>query len=119
MTQNEMQQGISILFKKLTIAEKNRMIYKQLTELCGIDKQFECVLKKSICFWKLTINSLCFSIITELAKIYDEQKDAFGIKKLINISSQNGDWFSKWYNENGVLHKDFIKQLEEKYNSIE
>ena len=119
MTQNEMQQGISILFKKLTIAENNRMIYKQLTELCGIDKQFECVLKKSICFWKLTINSLCFSIITELAKIYDEQKDAFGIKKLINISSQNGDWFSKWYNENGVLHKDFIKQLEEKYNSIE
>ena len=50
MTQNEMQQGISILFKKLTIAENNRMIYKQLTELCGIDKQFECVLKNLFVF---------------------------------------------------------------------
>ena len=119
MTQNEMQQGISILFKKLTIAENNRLIYKQLTELCGIGKQFECVMKKSNCFWKLTVSSLCFSIITELAKIFDEQKDAFGIKKLINISSQNSEWFSKWYDENGVSHKDFIKLLETKYDSIE
>lgn len=114
-----MQQGISILFKKLTIAENNRLIYKQLTELCGIGKQFECVMKKSNCFWKLTVSSLCFSIITELAKIFDEQKDAFGIKKLINISSQNSEWFSKWYDENGVSHKDFIKLLETKYDSIE
>jgi len=118
MTQNEMQQGISILFKKLTIAENNRLIYKQLTELCGIGKQFECVMKKSNCFWQLTVSSLCFSIITELAKIFDEQKDAFGIKKLINISSQNGEWFSKWYEENGVSHKEFIKLLETKYNGI-
>lgn len=118
MTQNEMQQGISILFKKLTIAENNRLIYKQLTELCGIGKQFECVMKKSNCFWQLTVSSLCFSIITELAKIFDEQKDAFGIKKLINISSQNSEWFSKWYEENGVSHKEFIKLLETKYNGI-
>lgn len=119
MTQTEIQQGIKILFDKLTIAENNRLVYKQLTELCGIGKQFECVMKKSNCFWKLTVSSLCFSIITELAKIFDEQKDAFGIKKLINISSQNSEWFSKWYDENGVSHKDFIKLLETKYDSIE
>ena len=119
MTQNEVEKCIEILFDKLTIAENNRLIYKQLTELCGIGKQFECVMKKSNRFWKLTVSSLCFSIITELAKIFDEQKGAFGIKKLINISSQNTQWFSKWYDENGLSHKDFIKQLEEKYNSIE
>lgn len=119
MTQKEVEQGIGILFKKLTIVENNRLIYKQLTELCGIGKQFECVMKKSNCFWKLTISSICFSITAELAKIYDEHNDAFGIKKLINISSQNSDWFSKWYNEYGITHKDFIKQLEIKYNNIE
>lgn len=119
MTQKEVEQGIGILLQKLTIVENNRLIYKQLTELCGIGKQFECVMKKSNCFWKLTLSSLCFSMIAELAKIYDEQKDAFGIKKLINISSQNSNWFCKWYEENGILHKDFIKLLKSKYNCIE
>lgn len=118
MTQREVEQGIGMLFGKLTIVENNRLIYKQLTELCGIGKQFECVMEKSNFFWQLTVSSLCFSIITELAKIFDEQREAFGIKKLINISSQNSDWFLKWYEENGVSHKEFIKLLETKYSGI-
>jgi len=118
MNENEIKQAIKIIIDKLIIVENNRLIYKQLTEFCGIGKQFECVIEKSKCFWVLTIHSLKFTAITELAKIYDEHSDAFGIKKLIDISSQNIVWFSKWYEENKITHKNFIESLYMKYDGI-
>ncbi|MBQ8303728.1 MAG: hypothetical protein IJX79_02115 [Clostridia bacterium] len=118
MSQNSLQKYIKILIEKLTIIENSRLVYKQLIELCGVGKQFECVIKKSNCFWSLTIKSISFLIITELAKIYDEQKDSIGIRKIINISSQNKNWFSKWCEEYGISQNEFISRLEMRYFDI-
>ncbi len=119
MTQEEYIKGLQILFKKLTLAETDRLIYKQLTELCGEGKQYEAVFKQSRCFWTYTANSLIFTVFTELSKLFDEQKDAFGLKKVINIASQNNGWFVDWHKEYETTHSDFIKQLNSKYLSVE
>ena len=111
MTKEEVKECVENLCIKLTIVENNRLLYKELTKLVGKGKQYECILKASICFWTLTVSNLRYSLFSELAKLYDEQKDSFGIKKLINVCSQNSDWFSEGCDEYEITHIELMREL--------
>lgn len=119
MTKNDVEERIKQLLNKLTLVENNRCIYEELSKLCGKDKKYECVLKQNKCFWGMTISNLKSSLITELAKIFDEHNGSFGIKKVINICSQNYSWFVGWCAQESITHNELIQYFESQYAKVE
>ena len=95
LTREQLHALIFGLADQITFAESNRLLYKRLTELCGEGKDFELVYKRSQVFWMLMCNNMRNEIISNLARLYDEQKDAFGLRRLIEECNKNLSLFPK------------------------
>lgn len=77
------------LADQVTLAETNRLLYKRLTELCGEGKEFEFVYRTNHVFWELMCHNMRDEIIGNLARLYDEQPDSFGLRRLIEKCEKN------------------------------
>ena len=46
-------------------------------------------INKAPCFWSEVVNSLRFTLIMKSAQLFDESKDAIGLRKVFNILEQS------------------------------
>lgn len=95
MTPDELKQTVFLFTDQIFLINSNRLIYKRLTELCAKGKKYSVVVDMSPVFWNFMTYNMGRQILLGLAKLYDESKDALGLKKLINICDQNRSLFQQ------------------------
>ena len=116
LTREQLHSLILGLADQITLAATNLLLYKRLTELCGEGKDFEFVYQRSRVFWMLMCHNMRNEIISNLARLYDEQKDAFGLRRLIEECDKNLSLFpdkckSTHYDDEGNPEYIFPQQV--------
>lgn len=116
LTREQLHSLILGLADQITLAATNLLLYKRLTELCGEGKDFEFVYQRSHVFWMLMCHNMRNEIISNLARLYDEQKDAFGLRRLIEECDKNLSLFpdkcqSTHYDDEGNPEYIFPQQV--------
>lgn len=82
----ELQKVISIFEYDIKVALDNALQYKYLLKL--FNDNFEFVNKAPV-FFSRTISSCMYSLIMRSARIFDESKDSYGFKKILNKIEMN------------------------------
>jgi len=85
-SKDDIQKLLTVLECDAASALTVALQFKYVLEL--FDNHFDFI-KKSPCFWAAVITSLRYSMLMQAARLFDESKDAIGIKKLLNIVEQS------------------------------
>ena len=95
MTKENLQQKLEVQLTKVTHIKSCFEIWKGLHNKFQLGAEYNTVFQKSPYFWNLTLQVFQERFLLEVAKLYDENKDCLGIKKMINICEQNQKLFPK------------------------
>ena len=76
--QDDIQKILTVLECDAGEALNDALQFKYVLELFDTNLDF---INKTPCFWKSVITSLKYSILMQTARLFDESKDAIGIRK--------------------------------------
>lgn len=83
---DDVQRLLTVLEIDAASALNNALQYKYVLELFDNNLDF---INKAPCFWSEVITSLRYSMLMQAARLFDESKDAIGMKKALNILEQS------------------------------
>lgn len=84
--QDDIQKILTVLECDAGEALNDALQFKYVLELFDTNLDF---INKTPCFWKSVITSLKYSILMQTARLFDESKDAIGIRKILNRVEQS------------------------------
>lgn len=84
--QDDIQKILTVLECDAGEALNDALQFKYVLELFDTNLDF---INKAPCFWKSVITSLKYSILMQTARLFDESKDAIGIRKILNRVEQS------------------------------
>lgn len=84
--QDDIQKVLTVLECDAGEALNDALQFKYVLELFDTNLDF---INKTPCFWKSVIKSLKYSTLMQTARLFDESKDAIGIKKILNRVEQS------------------------------
>ena len=133
MTSEELVLILNEMLHEITIIKTNWTIWKGLKNELYEGAEYEVVLGYSPCFWTVTLNNLLDKALLGTAKLYDEHKGCYGLKKIINLCEQNQKLFPKCHElkcKDGYTGEEFshttkrdisaeIKTARQKYQSLQ
>ena len=133
MTKEELDAILNKMLREITIINTNWVMWNGLRDELQEGSEYNKLLEYSPCFWTITLNNLLSKALLGTAKLYDENKDSLGLKRLINKCEQNQGLFSKsctikstyaytgssdtFTNSKNI--SDDIVMLREKYESVQ
>ena len=106
MEKEKYASAIYSILVRLNYCESNRLIYKRLTEVCGIDKDYVDVFNKSRKFFSMMVYNITNQIVAELARVYDNHKDAFSLPHIIEFYKQHKNLILKW-----SIHEELTEEI--------
>ena len=83
---DDIQKLLTVLECDAGEALNNALQFKYVLELFDENLDF---VNKAPCFWSGVIDSLRYSMLMRAARLFDESRDAIGIKKALNIVEQS------------------------------
>ena len=83
---DDIQRILTVLECDAGEALNNALQFKYVLELFDENLDF---VNKAPCFWSGVIDSLRYSMLMRAARLFDESRDAIGIKKALNIVEQS------------------------------
>lgn len=83
---DDIQRILTYLEVDATLALNDALQYKYVLDFFKEHLDF---INKAPCFWGGVITSLRYSMLMQTARLFDESKDAIGIKKALNILEQS------------------------------
>lgn len=83
---DDIQRLLAVLACDAGEALNNALQFKYVLELFDENLDF---VNKAPCFWSGVIDSLRYSMLMRAARLFDESRDAIGIKKALNIVEQS------------------------------
>lgn len=83
---DDIQKLLTILECDAASALNDALQFKYVLELFDEHLDF---INKAPCFWMGVITSLRYSMLMQAARLFDESKDAIGIRKILNIVEQS------------------------------
>lgn len=83
---DDIQRILTVLECDAGEALNNALQFKYVLELFDENLDF---VNKAPCFWSEVIDSFRYSMLMRAARLFDESKDAIGIKKALNIVEQS------------------------------
>ena len=83
---DDIQRLLTVLECDAGEALNNALQFKYVLELFDENLDF---VNKAPCFWSGVIDSLRYSMLMRAARLFDESRDAIGIKKALNIVEQS------------------------------
>ena len=95
MTTEKLEAILNKILGEITIIKANWFIWKGLREEMHEGAAYATLLEFSPCFWTITLDNLLSKALLGTAKLYDEDKNCFGLLKIINICEQNQKLFPK------------------------
>lgn len=123
--ESKLRERVAYLESELCQVQSWLELQKEITKLLDGNSEFENVYHLSPAFWTVTLQCLAAQSIVQLARVYDEQKDSYGLKKLIEQVENDSTVF---YDKNGLRQepngKDAektvaITQMQGLYNEVE
>lgn len=132
MTVEKLAATFEKTLSEISIIKTNWLMWKGLRKNLQKGAEYEKLLEFSPCFWTITLNNLLSKVLLETAKLYDENKDCMGLKKIINICEQHQKLFPEsrtimftdgytGEKDSYIEEKDIvadIKSARQKYQSI-
>lgn len=113
ITKEEFCQRITKILYQLTYANSSIHIIESIDCFLSACDSNKDVLKKDINFWKVILDNCNYRVYAELAKIYEEDKQSMGLRKIINICEQHQSWFL-----NNQSASNVIEKLNNQYDSM-
>lgn len=83
---DDIQKLLTVLEYDAASALNDALQFKYVLEIFDTNLDF---INKAPCFWNGVITSLRYSMLMQAARLFDESKDAIGIKKILNIVEQS------------------------------
>lgn len=83
---DDVQRVLTVLEIDAAAALNDALQYKYILEFFDQNLNF---INKAPCFWGAVITSLRYSMLMQAARLFDESKDAIGLKKALNIFEQS------------------------------
>lgn len=83
---DDIQRLLTVLEIDATSALNNALQFKCILEIFDQNLDF---INQAPCFWMAAITLLRYSMLMQTARLFDESKDAIGIKKCLNIFEQS------------------------------
>ena len=83
---DDIQKLLTVLECDAASALNDALQFKYVLELFDEHLDF---INKAPCFWMGVITSLRYSMLMQAARLFDESKDAIGIRKILNIVEQS------------------------------
>ena len=83
---DDIQRILTSLEVDATSALNDALQYSYVIELFNNNLDF---VNRAPCFWSEVISSLRYSMLMQAARLFDESKDAIGMKKALNILEQS------------------------------
>ena len=95
MTKEELDAILNKMLREITIINTNWVMWNGLRDELQEGSKYNKLLEYSPCFWTITLNNLLSKALLGTAKLYDEDRESLGLKKLINKCEQNQGLFPK------------------------
>ncbi|MCM1160742.1 MAG: hypothetical protein NC412_05920 [Roseburia sp.] len=83
---DDIQKLLTVLEYDAASALNDALQFKYVLEIFDTNLDF---INKAPCFWNGVITSLRYSMLMQAARLFDESRDAIGIKKILNIVEQS------------------------------
>ena len=83
---DDIQKLLTVLECDAVSALNDALQFKYVLEFFDEHLNF---INKASCFWSGVITSLRYSMLMQTARLFDESKDAIGIRKMLNIVEQS------------------------------
>lgn len=80
---DDIQKLLTVLEYDVASALNDALRFKYVLEIFDTNLDF---INKASCFWTGVITSLRYSMLIQTARLFDESKDAIGIKKILNLN---------------------------------
>ena len=104
---DDIQKLLTVFEYDAALALNNALQYRYVLEFFDEHLDF---INKAPCFWSEVITSLRYSMLMQVARLFDESKDAIGIRKMINIVEQSK------YKDSA---KDILYRVRNEYDSYQ